>query len=499
MIAAISYARVSSREQEREGYSIPAQRKLLAEYARVRGFSVEHEFIDIESAKNPGRKEFTKMLRLLETDRKCRIVLVEKTDRLYRNRTDALAFEDLIESRGVEVHLVKEARVIGKESRSQDKFMHDIHVAVAKHYVENLKEEVKKGMREKAEQGLYPGRAPFGYRNNPLTRAVDVDERRAPILRRIFELYSTGNYSLTDLRKAVLEETGVRINRSYLEAMLKSPFYIGRFLWRSVEYKGKHPPLISPELFQRVQRAFAGHHKPRYRKHNFAFAGLLRCAHDGCTVTTELQKGRYIYYRCSQGRGKCSLPYVREEELSDRLGDLMKRIYVPDAIAKKIVDSVQSDLGRSELMRQEQLAALNQRLSTLRTRMDQIYDDKLEGKIDESFWTRKQAEYREQERALEAQVSSMGGSAQKTNVLTAERVFELANKAHSLYLTRNSAERGELLKSVLLNCTTDGATLTPTYRKPFDLIFERAKTENWSGREDLNLRPPGPEPGALPG
>src|SRR3979411_900910 len=101
MIAAISYALVSSREQEREGYSIPAQRKLLSEYARARGFSTKHEFIDIEYAKNPGRKEVTKRLRLLETDDTCRVVLVEKTDRLYRNRADALAFEVLIEKRGV--------------------------------------------------------------------------------------------------------------------------------------------------------------------------------------------------------------------------------------------------------------------------------------------------------------------------------------------------------------------------------------------------------------
>jgi site-specific DNA recombinase len=247
MIAAISYARVSSREQEREGYSIPAQRKLLAEYARTRGFRIEHEFVDVESAKNPGRKEFTNMLQLLGKDKNCRVVLVEKTDRLYRNRTDALAFEDLIETRGVEVHLVKEARVIGKESRSQDKFMHDIHVAVAKHYVENLKEEVKKGMREKAEQGLYPGRAPFGYRNNPLTRAIDVNDERAPIARRIFELYGTGNHSLNSLRTTILEETGIRINRAYLETMLKNPFYIGRFIWRGVEYKGKHEPIVVPE------------------------------------------------------------------------------------------------------------------------------------------------------------------------------------------------------------------------------------------------------------
>lgn len=226
MIPVVLYARVSSREQEREGYSIPAQRKLLAEYARVRGLHVEREFIDVESAKNPGRKEFSNMLRLLESGGACRIVLVEKTDRLYRNRTDALAFEELIEKRGVEIHLVKEGRVISKDSRSQDKFMHDIHVAVAKHYLENLKEEVKKGMREKAEQGIYPGRAPFGYRNNSTTRSVDIDAQKGAIAKCTFELYATGNYSLTTLRAALLQEMGIRINRAYLEKILKNPFYI---------------------------------------------------------------------------------------------------------------------------------------------------------------------------------------------------------------------------------------------------------------------------------
>ena len=85
--------------------------------------------------------------------------------------------------------------------------MHDIHVAVAKHYVENLKEEVKKGMREKAEEGIYPGRAPIGYRNNSLTRSIDVDPERAPMVKRIFELYASGEHSLLTLRKAVLNET----------------------------------------------------------------------------------------------------------------------------------------------------------------------------------------------------------------------------------------------------------------------------------------------------
>src|SRR6185437_10295870 len=169
---------------------------------------------------------------------------------------------------------------------------------------------------------------------------------------------------------------GIRINRAYLEKMLKNPFYIGRFIWRGVEYKGKHTPLISPELFQRVKHAFAGRNKPKYRKHSFAFAGLLRCAHDGCTVTTELQKGRYIYYRCSQGRGKCSLPYMREEKLSDRLGELLKGISVPEGIADRIVEAMQGESTTAESDRQQRITDVRQRLAALRTRMEQMYEDK---------------------------------------------------------------------------------------------------------------------------
>jgi hypothetical protein len=257
--------------------------------------------------------------------------------------------------------------------------MHDIHVAVAKHYVENLRDEVKKGMREKAEQGIYPGRAPYGYRNNRLTRSIDIDEAKAPIIKHAFELYATGRQSLSTLRKTIFETHGLRVSRGYLETILKNPFYIGHFVWREVVYDGTHTPLISLDLFQRVQDTFSGRNKPKYRKHEFAFAGLLSCAHDGCTVTTELQKGRYIYYRCSHGRGKCALPYMREQDVAVRLGQVLKDIYVPEGVAAQIVGSLNTDLDRSERERKANLAALHQRLEAIRTRMDQMYEDKLDG------------------------------------------------------------------------------------------------------------------------
>ncbi len=116
-----------------------------------------------------------------------------------------------------------------------------------------------------------------------------------------------------------------------------------------------------------------------------------------------------------------------------------------------------------------------------------MYDDKLDGKINEEFWNRKMTDWRVEERAVQSAVDSLDRPLPQNRALTVQRIFELANKAHFLYLTRNHVERGQLLKSVLLNCATDGVTLTPTFRKPFDVIFERAKREEWSGRQDLNL------------
>jgi site-specific DNA recombinase len=313
------------------------------------------------------------------------------------------------------------------------------------------------------------------------------------MIRRIFELYATGAHSLITLRKAALNELGLRLARSYFETILKNRFYLGYFVWQGVEYKGTHEPLISANLFDRVQDVFAGRNKPKHRRHAFAFAGLLKCAHDGCTVTAERQKGKYVYYRCSHGRGKCSLPYMREQEVSDRMGEMLKDIYVPETVAETIVASLSSDSARADAERQKRMDATQQRLAALRTRMDQMYEDKLDGKIDDAFWARKMNEWREQEHRLESELSRFKVEATADNALTAKYIFELANQAHFLYLTRNHTERGQLLKRVLLNCDTDGVTLWPIYRYPYDLISARAKNQEWSGREDLNLRPPGPE------
>jgi hypothetical protein len=143
--------------------------------------------------------------------------------------------------------------------------------------------------------------------------------------------------------------------------------------------------------------------------------------------------------------------------------------------------SMSGDQARTKRQREAQITSTQQRLSALRTRMDQAYQDKLDGKLDEQMWTRKIRDWREQEIELDATLHRLQIPITAENVLTTQRTLELANRAYSLYFTRNHAERGQLLKSVLLNCATEGINLTPTYRKPFDLIFQRAKMKNGRG------------------
>jgi hypothetical protein len=115
------------------------------------------------------------------------------------------------------------------------------------------------------------------------------------------------------------------------------------------------------------------------------------------------------------------------------LGELLKHIYVPETIARAIVDSLQSDGAHAEAERQKRIVATEQRVAAIRTRVDQMYEDKLDGKINDEFWTRKMNEWREQERRLESELSSLKLQVTADNVLTVKRIFELANKAHFLY------------------------------------------------------------------
>src|SRR3981081_2855706 len=260
---AVIYARVSSKEQEKEGFSIPAQLKLLKEYAAANGFAVAQEYVDVETAKQTGRAAFGEMVAYLKTHPDVRVMLVEKTDRLYRNLKDWVTVDEL----EAEMHFPNEGVVLSRESRSSEKFMHGIKVLMEKNYIDNLSEETRKGMQEKAEQGMWPTMAPLGYRNvaGPDSKRIIVtDPDVAPIVSKLFEWYATGQCSLREAaRKArdaglVYRKSGAKVPMSAVHSILRNRLYSGWFEWNGKLIQGKHEALVPVELWERVQGVMDG-------------------------------------------------------------------------------------------------------------------------------------------------------------------------------------------------------------------------------------------------
>lgn len=478
--SAILYARVSSKEQEKEGFSIPAQLQLLRGYAQSKGFQVKKEFVDVETAKAAGRTQFREMVKFFQANSGVKILLVEKTDRLYRNFRDYVTLEDL----DTEIHLVKEGEVLSKESRSHVKFIHGIKVLMAKNYIDNLSEEVKKGHLEKAKQGEYPGKAPLGYLNNPKAGTIEIDDEKATFVRRMFALATTGRHSFKTIRETVMEEglefysPKARLSKSHVARILQNPFYTGSFLWNGALYQGKYLPLISRTLFDHVQEAMGNRKKGKRRKHTFTYSGLLLCGKCGCLVTAELKKGRYIYYHCTKAKGPCDEIYYREEDLAPQFDAIVKGITIDPNIRDWLVQALKESHKDETTYNQKTVSRLQSELLRLKNRLDQLYLDKVDRKISEAFWMEKSREWQaDQDRILDQIRAHQGADRQYYD--DGLKLLELAARAYNLYAKQSPVQKNKFLKIVLSNCTLEHATVRPTYKKPFDLFAKGVETGKW--------------------
>jgi site-specific DNA recombinase len=476
----------------------------------------------VETAKQSGQVQFTEMMRFLRRSRSCRVLLVEKTDRLYRNIKDWVSIDDL----DVEVHLVKENLVLSRDSRSSEKFMHGIKVLMAKNYIDNLTEEVTKGMCEKAEEGIWPSFAPLGYRNvlgADGKKTIEPDPERAPLVVKLFEWYSTGDHSVKHLRQLARQagltfrKTGAPIPTSTAHRILRNRVYSGEFQWHGKIYKGSHQALVSTALWQRVQDVLDGRHlqRPKRRRHTFTFAGLVRCGHCGCSMVGGIQKGKYVYYHCTGYKGKCPEPYTREERIEEQFCQLTSGLRFEPEVLDWVTKALRQSHKDEKRFHDQAIARLQSEQTQLQNRIGAMYIDKLDGRISVAFFDRKAAEWRaEQERVAGAIQDHQ--QANRSYLDAGIKLLELANRAHELFRKQEPAEKRELLKFVVSNSTWKDGKLAISFRQPFDLISEQAtKTrmndsgpdnnrtirpdfENWSGARDLNPGPHGPEPCALP-
>jgi DNA invertase Pin-like site-specific DNA recombinase len=400
---AVIFARVSSKTQEDEGYSLESQLKLLRGYCKNKRLNIVKEFKIAETASKAQRRTvFQEMLQYISKN-KIYHLAVEKTDRAVRNIKDAAYIYDWIEADERRVlHSVKESLQLHKRSTSQVKLMWGIFVTFAKQYTDSLREETMKGWNEKLAQGWSPTPPPQGY----MTVTEQYKRIHVPNPATYLSIEPLFQFALLpdSTVKAATQEAanlgltsrkGKPLAKSAVHKLLTNPFYIGINRLSGKEYPGAQEPLISKELFYAVQDKLHNRRRAKFRSHNPIFKGMIRCEHCHAMVTWQKQKGRY-YGACQRTTDACKgkrLP--REDRLEVQLIGLLEEIKDP---RKKMLTKLEVALcvGRPESVvgkhRDKVIKSLDRQIKRLQGMSDGLYDDKLANYISVDKFEQKQQE-----------------------------------------------------------------------------------------------------------
>ena len=477
-------ARVSSRDQEVEGYSLPAQVRLLKDYCLRKDLTVLRIFQISESASGKKQRELFNEVVNYIAENKINVLVCEKVDRLTRNFKDAVMIDDWLEAdERHEVHLVKDSLVMHKYSRSQEKLNWGLRVLFAKNTIDNLREEVEKGVREKLEQGWLPGKPLIGYKTvGDSGHKIHVpDPQMGSLMREAFELYDSGGYSLS-LLVSTLREKGLRTHfgrplvKSQLHRLLSDPFYIGKMTWKGRIYDGKHEPLISAELFERVQQRMKRKKTPKYAKHNPLFKGLMHCARCQGTVAWETQREHW-YGHCNHFRPCDQRSYVRQEEIETQLlGEFTELVSPsPDVIVwvkETLRTKYEADMeARTTLKKQ-----LKDRHQQLGRRMEIMYEDRLDGRLSVHQYDKMCSEASNEQKLITKKLDDF----EDDYLSILERginILDLSQKATAIYQSKGDDDRRALLRDLFSNISLNGKLIEVEHTPLVAAIAKKVKKE----------------------
>lgn len=235
---AIIIARVSTEDQKDAGNSLPAQTKRLTDYSNRKNFVIAKIFSFDESAYKDKRNDFDKILDYIKSFKEPVAVCFDKVDRFSRNVFDKSvpALYELAMEDKVELHFVSENLVLNSKISATEKFQFGISLNLAKYYSDAISDNVKRAYEQKLRNGEWIGKAHLGYKNIKLEnekKDIIPDKERSFLVKQIFELYASGQYSMKKLMKEMNRRgltntpSGLPLSTSQIEMTLKNPFYYG--------------------------------------------------------------------------------------------------------------------------------------------------------------------------------------------------------------------------------------------------------------------------------
>lgn len=481
---AILIARVSTEEQREAGNSLPAQVNRLEKYCQNKGFSILKCFSFDESAYKDNRNEFDRILDFVIEQKDKLAVCTDKVDRLSRNMFDkrvSILYEKALTDQ-IELHFVSDGQIINSRISAAEKFQFGISLGLAKYYSDAISDNVKRANEQKLRNGEWTSKAPYGYKN--ITRSdnkkdVIVDEEAAYVVKKSFELYATGIYSLDLLCKKLKNEYSSNWSSSYLDKVFNNHFYYGVMVVKGKMYNHRYPPIISKNLFDQVHQIKSGFQKKKtkYAGLPYIYRGLIRCADCGLAVTAEKHKG-HVYYHCTQYNGKHGAKWLREEEITKQLAALFKKLQFPENILKEIINTLNEVHQNKIEFHNKQFDKLTKEQKELTKVMDNLYVDKLKGKINEDDYERFYQKFCDQMNDVNVKLANLQ-TAQNNYYITARYVLDLSNRAYDLFVGSEVEQKRQLIKLILSNLTLKDEKLVWEAHAPFDMIINCSDHQVW--------------------
>ena len=381
--------------------SIDQQVAELKEFAKNQKLEIIDYVCESRTAKTIGRPLFNQMLQRIESGEAQGIVSWH-ADRLARNSIDG----------GKIIYSLDTGKLIDLkfpsfwfENSPQGKFVLNIAFSQSKYYVDNLSENVKRGMRHKIRIGIWPVQAPLGYLNEKVSKTIIVDPIRSKTIKKCFEMFATGKHSFVSISKYlfglnVTTKLGKKLNTTTIKKMLSNRFYLGVMNYKGELHKGIHKPIISKQLFDLTQKQITRFERPRYNGHDFPFIGLARCGECGGAITAESHSRKYkngnsptfTYYRCTKKFGKCNQKYITAFNLAKQLRKHVRSVSIPEEWKEKWLALLEQD-KQTELTNVSKNSSLvNSELQTTEIKLSKLLDTYLDGVVNEEDYKKKKNE-----------------------------------------------------------------------------------------------------------
>ena len=461
------YCRKSSEDnKERQMQSIESQEKELKKMVDEDGLEIVDIFREEKSAHTRGRAKFGDMLNRLEKG-EANAIFTWHGNRLARNAYDG----------GWIVTLMDEGKIAEVKTPHRtyynapdDKFFLQLEFGIAKKDSDDKSKVVKRGLKQKCEKGQMPGVAPAGYLNTPElaggSRYIKKDLERFDLLKRAWEMFASGKYSVIQIQEIMTKEWsyttrkfrrqgGTRISIGQLYKILNDRFYCGEFEYpRGSGVIYHHDlPMVTKDIFDKVQFIFGKKVKSKPHTKNFAYTGLMKCGECGASITAEekwkKQKNgnvhHYIYYHCTKRiNRKCSQGSIQEDKLEEQIQAKIEQISVPKDFHVLAMEWLKKK-NKVEFENRGNQIATQQRAYTLCVnKLKGLIDMRANQEITGEEFTQRRAELTEEKEKLEKQLNNTGQQVNKWLEI-ADNVFCFASAAKEKLETGEWQVRKQIL------------------------------------------------------